>query len=253
MVASSTFAQALRDPAAPVPAGLVADARRFAVYRNNVAVGLIGVLEARHPALRRIVGDAFFRELARGFIERHPPRSPVMIAYGDGFADDLDAEPGLEALPYLADVARLEAARLRAYHAADAEPLEAAAFASVRPEALDGLQLTLHPSLGVVRSSHPIVTIWAMNADEAEFAPIEDWVGEDALVLRPAFDVHVRALPAGAAAFIEALAQGRSLGAAADAALSETPTFDLARNLVGLVEAGAVVAFQTETPSESPQ
>ena len=33
------------------------DARRFAVYRNNVAVGLIGALEARYPVSRRIAGD----------------------------------------------------------------------------------------------------------------------------------------------------------------------------------------------------
>ena len=32
------------------------NARRFAVYRNNVAVGLIGAIEARYPTVRRIIG-----------------------------------------------------------------------------------------------------------------------------------------------------------------------------------------------------
>ena len=49
-------------------------------------------------------------------------------------------------LPYLADVARLEAARTRAYHADDAAPLDAAAFAALDPGAADALRLTLHPS-----------------------------------------------------------------------------------------------------------
>ena len=61
------------------------DARRFAVYRNNVAVGLIGALEARYPVSRRIAGDDLFRAMARAFVRAHKPRSPVMIAYGGSF------------------------------------------------------------------------------------------------------------------------------------------------------------------------
>ena len=61
----AAFAAALCDPAAPPPAATrgrrcAPDARRFAVYRNNVAVGLIGALEARYPVCRRIVGDRLF-------------------------------------------------------------------------------------------------------------------------------------------------------------------------------------------------
>ncbi len=63
------------------------DARRFAVYRNNVAVGLIGALEARYPVSRRIAGDDLFRAMARAFVRAHKPRSPVMIAYGEAFPE----------------------------------------------------------------------------------------------------------------------------------------------------------------------
>ena len=63
------------------------DARRFAVYRNNVAVGLIGALEARYPVSRRIAGDDLFRAMARTFVRAHKPRSPVMIAYGGEFPE----------------------------------------------------------------------------------------------------------------------------------------------------------------------
>jgi hypothetical protein len=63
------------------------DARRFAVYRNNVAVGLIGALEARYPVSRRIAGDDLFRAMARAFVRAHRPRSPVMIAYGGQFPE----------------------------------------------------------------------------------------------------------------------------------------------------------------------
>ena len=86
------FAAALGEPSAPPPAAThgrlgAPDARRFAVYRNNVAVGLIGALEARYPVSRRIAGDDLFRAMARAFVRAHRPRSPVMIAYGEEFPE----------------------------------------------------------------------------------------------------------------------------------------------------------------------
>ena len=69
----SAFAAALGEPSASPPAMTrgrlgAPDARRFSVYRNNVAVGLIGALEARYPASRRIAGDDVFRAIARAFV-----------------------------------------------------------------------------------------------------------------------------------------------------------------------------------------
>jgi hypothetical protein len=86
------FAAALGEPSAPPPATThgrmgAPDARRFAVYRNNVAVGLIGALEARYPVSRRIAGDDLFRAMARAFVRAYRPRSPVMIAYGEEFPE----------------------------------------------------------------------------------------------------------------------------------------------------------------------
>jgi Putative DNA-binding domain len=88
----SAFAAALDDPAAATPEMThgrmgAPDARRFAVYRNNVAVGLIGALEARYPVSRRIAGDDLFGAMARAFVRAHKPRTPVMIAYGEEFPE----------------------------------------------------------------------------------------------------------------------------------------------------------------------
>ena len=72
------FTAALDDPSAATPAMTrgrmgAPDARRFAVYRNNVAVGLIGALEARYPVSRRIAGEDLFRALARAFAHARKP------------------------------------------------------------------------------------------------------------------------------------------------------------------------------------
>jgi hypothetical protein len=240
-----SFAQALLDSTAPIPPGVSQHdvwpvKRRFAVHRNNVIAGLIKAIEARFPAVEKIVGKDFFAAMARTFVVARPPRSPVLANFGDEFADFISTfEPACE-LPYLADVARLEAARTRAYHAADATPVGAAELARLESEALIGLRVQLHPSLEIVCSKHPIVTIWTMNCGERAPAAIETWSPEDALIVRPHLEVEVRLLPPGGAAFLDALAQGQSLGEAADAAIAGSPEFDLTGNLAGLISFGLI-------------
>lgn len=250
----SDFARALFDPDRPLPYAVTAytgqhPQKRFAVYRNNVVVSLINALRAKFPATERIVGADFFSAMARIFVTAHPPCSKILHTYGDDFGDFIAAFEPAAGVPYLADIARLEAARTRAYHAADAVPLPPAAFANIAPHAASGLRLTLHPSLQLVRSPHPVVTIWGMNSGETEPGPIDESADEAALVLRPHLEVTVRSLPPGGSAFIEALATGLTLGEAAERSAADDLRFDLTANLAGLIGAGAVIAF---TLSESP-
>src|SRR6185369_16178338 len=111
----------------------------------------------------------------------------------------------------------------------------------------------MHPSTEIVRSSFPIVTIWAMNSGERELAPIENWRGEDALVVRPHLDVDVRMLPPGGAAFLLALVDGRPIGEAAAAALADDADFDLACNLAGLIGSGLARDIVVPEPQDHQQ
>jgi Putative DNA-binding domain len=249
----SDFASALLNSEA-IPKGVISHNsnrpdERFAIYRNNVMVGLVNALEARFPATRKIVGDDFFKGAARRFAAAHPPRSPVMMFYGEGFPEFLASfEPAGE-IPYLADIALLEAARTRTYHAADAEPLTAAVLAATAPDSLARTRFTLHPSLEIVASPYPIVTIWAMNSGEVDLAPITDWRGEDALIVRPWREVEVRRLPAGGRIFLQSIAEGKPLKEAAKAALDADARFDLPANLAALFS-GLAVAMTSERPAD---
>ena len=242
------FADALLDPDRPAPDSITSHTarhpqKRFAVYRNNVIAGLINALRSKFPVAERIVGDEFFVAMARLFVSAHPPRSKILHRYGDDFGDFIAAFPPAAGLPYLADIARLEAARTRAYHAADAAPLPASAFAGVDPDAIGAMRVAMHPPLEILRSRHPVVTIWSMNAGESELKPIDDTEAEDALILRPDLKVGVRRLPPGGASFLLALASGTSLAAAAGVAQDEATAFDLTANLAGLIGSGAVTGY----------
>ncbi|TBE87315.1 HvfC/BufC N-terminal domain-containing protein [Rhizobium ruizarguesonis] len=197
------FARALLDPHKPAPAGLVGpDGRpsemRFAVYRNNVVVGLIETLKAAYPVVHRLVGEEFFAAMARLYVMTEPPASPIMLDYGAGFPTFIRRFEPAAVLAYLPDVARLERAWVEAYHAAEASPLPSSALGHVPPGDVPALRLVLHPSVRIVRSVFPIVGIWQANTDGIEGAQIElDDSGEDALVTRHEAEVEVRRLPAG--------------------------------------------------------
>ena len=243
----TSFAHALLDRTSDMPAGLVSHSsarptKRFGVYRNNVSSGLVQALAIRFPAVEAIVGKAFFAAMARAYIESEPPLSPVLLHYGSSFAAFVAAFEPAQGLPYLADVVRLENARVDAYHAADVVPLAPDTLATFATDRIESVTFKFHPSFAIVRSAYPIVTIWAMNSGELQPAPIDDRPGEDALVVRPLLSVLTRRLPPGGAAFLEALARGDTLVMAGEAAFHDAAAFDLGANLAGMFESGVVIA-----------
>lgn len=243
------FAAALLDPKQAVPAGLVgpdgeSSLIRFSVYRNNVVVGLIEALEAAFPAIYRIVGGEFFHAMARAYVALEPPTSPILLDYGAGFASFIAAFEPAASLPYLPDVARIERAWSEAYHAAEASALGPEAFAAAPLERAAEIRLLLHPSLRIVRSRFPALTIWRMNVADGVPEPVDlEAGGEDALVARPAAEVEVRVMPEGGAEFVAALKGGRSLAEAAACGFRAHPAFDLSANLAALIGAGIFTGY----------
>lgn len=247
MSLNALFRTALLDPEAPLPPGLTSwngsdPAQRFAVYRNNVTVSLIEALGAGFPVVRAMVGEAFFRDMARVFLRTCPPRSPMLMGYGAAFPAFLARFEPVEALPYLPDLARLELARRQSFHATDAEPLAPEAFAALDPEALADLSLKLHPSLIALASPHAIVSLWAAHQGHGALETVEPCAPEEALILRPHDEVVVLRLPPGGALFFARLAAGQTLGAATLAA-SATPGFSVSECLHTIVAQGAATAF----------
>jgi hypothetical protein len=250
----ASFADALRDPALPAPYGVRRPAgrtgtRRFDVYRNNVAVSLTEALEDAYPAVRKLVGDDFFKAAARVFIDAEPPRSPVLLLYGRGFGDFLDGFEPAGSVPYLGDVARLEWARRAAYHAEDAPTLAIDALAPFGEDTVSTLRFTFHPAFSMIASRWPVVSLWSASTDPLTEARVDMAKGEDALVARPDLAVDTRVAPPGAAGFIAPLVAGETLGEAARAASEADAGFDLAGHLAGLFSIGAVSAVSPSVSS----
>lgn len=222
------------------PAGLTAPdraevAQRFKVYRNNVQHSLTRALAARFPVIEQLLGAMFFSAMARVFIAGSPPEDPVLLRWGEPFAGFLDQFPPVAHLPFLGDVARLEYARGRAHHAADADPVEADALAV--PD-LAALRLVLHPSVDLFVAHLPAVQIWQSHQPGMIRKPLGTGPDHALIARQPDFTVIVEAIDPDTFAVLSALRDGQTLGQAAQLG-DPTPALTL------LLQHGLITDTQT--------
>ena len=245
----SEFAAALRDPGRGLPVDVISHnarhpTRRFNVYRNNAFASLTDLLQVYFPVVARLVGEEFFRAIARDFIVGNPPRSPILSRFGARFPPFIQKFPAAQDLPYLADVARLEWLQQRAYHAQDRAPITAQDLASVPAEQLPEVAFELHPSVGLLVSRFPVISIWQTNTTDSEVRPISlDEGAQAALVVRPQLDVQIVPLPIGADTFVALLMMDRTVSEAAGASLLADREFNLQQSLALLIRSGAIADF----------
>jgi len=246
------FAEALLDAEAGTPEGIVgpdgqAAPKRFNVYRNNVVVSLCEALGQTYPAVKTLLGEDYFNALARAFVTRHPPQSPVLIWYGGAFAEFIENFPPLEAYPYLADVARVEWAWLQAYHAADAAPLDPSLLGAMDPDKVGGVRFEKHPAAALVRSIWPIRDLLRSNRFAPEEAGTVDLSrSQPVLITRPDLNVEIFLLRSGGEVFLGALFEGAALAEAASQAHSQCAEFSLSGCLSDCLSSGAFSGLKSD-------
>jgi hypothetical protein len=211
------------------------------VYRRNVQSNLHDALAAAYPAVRRLVGEGFFREAARRYSREHPSRSADLHEYGALLAGFLASYAHASTLPYLADVARLEWACHECLHAADAASLDFAALGRVAAERHGDIRFLLHPAVRLVRSPHPVGAIRAANLSGGDGSVREE--GPDHLVVaRAGGEARVQSVAAREWDFLAALARGATFEEAS-AAYGAHDGEALTGALAGAVESGVITAF----------
>jgi hypothetical protein len=104
----------------------IAPKHRLDVYASNARANFIESLISSYPAVRRLVGEDYFRQCARGFHTRHPSLSGDLQSAGAGFAKHLSELHGDDEFRYLSEVARLEWLVEESLLAADHGPLDLA-------------------------------------------------------------------------------------------------------------------------------
>ncbi len=216
---------------------------RMSVYRNNVAAALVNALKVRFPVTERLVGSEFFAAMALAFADGYRPTSPVLIEYGGNLPDFVRLFPPAASVAYLGDVAELEVQWWQAYHAADLAPLTAGALSGIDPDQLGDLHFTLHPAVGLLKSSFATASIWHAHHGGPGMKSLVLHGSQCVLVARSLADVTVTIIPPARFAFLNTLKDGGSLAEAVEAGLELSPDFDITPELGTFFTSGIATGF----------
>jgi hypothetical protein len=220
--------------------------RTDGAFAARVAASPIDALVVQYPVIHRLVGDESFRAMARRFIERESPRSSSLPCHGESFPSFLRTLGEIASNEYVADIAELEVARAKAGRAPGAFLVKAQAISSAWRKKRGEVCVVLHPSVVLITSRFPIVTIWKSNQLRGETAMIDRWRAECALVARPFDEVEVHCLAPSGYVFMSALAEGHTMAMAVESGKSAARDFDIDANLAMLGEANIVVGFRNK-------
>ena len=224
-----------------VPSGMPA-ADRIAVYRGNLLANYTGALRDVYPVMLRLVGEAFFGALARAYARQVPSRSGDLHDFGEELAAFLEGFAPACELPYLPDVARLEWAVHRIFHAHVPERLDPAELAAVPPEQLADLRFDLSPAARLLRSAYPVLTIWRVNQPHWDGGQEVDLGlgGQSVLIIRRGLEVELDPLADADYAMLESLRSGHRLEHALATARTADPDFDFEKFLAAHVLGGTL-------------
>ncbi len=190
---------------APAAAALVlGDARadapaRVHVYQHMYRSRMIEALESQFPRLARWLGADDFADLTAAYTADEPSRHPSLRFLGARFPDWLarrsdrngsdgddhhDQSPASH--PALADLARLEWARVDVFDAADEAPLAIGVLRAWPADRFAELPLRLVGAHRLLALAHPVAALWDAIGPAGQ-APGKDLeqAAEDARALRP--------------------------------------------------------------------
>jgi hypothetical protein len=251
---AEVFANANTELPDVIRANELGSARRVQVYRNNVHASLTEALRAVYPVIYRLLGDGFFRHAAHHYIYCYPSRSGNLHDFGRSFARFLSGFPGARGLYYLPDVARLEWAYHRVFHAAHAEPRNLSRLARVPVEQHGAIRFTLPSASRLLISPYPILRIWQVNQEGYNGDQQVDLRegGVKLLVIRRELNIEIETLADGEFALLQAFKHGCCLDEAFERALAVEPELDTAACLQRHVVNHTVVDFSLATNLLNP-
>lgn len=222
---------------------------RLAFYRGNQTSIWTSALASAYPVLLKLVGAEFFEQMARAYGLAFPSQLGDLNHFGADLARFLADAPVNENYPYFADVAALEWRVHRAYYAADAEVLTLPSLLAGAAEKLHDARLIWHPAAQLFESPSASVSVWLLHQNQhqdeveknAEFDLSERNYG---LISRHLWQVSVLALSEADFYVLQALSQGKNLGAALELALDTDANFDVASALNAWFSAGAFSSYE---------
>ncbi len=141
--------------------------QQIEIYQNNVRGALQSCLAQIYPVCCTILGEQYFKQLAKGYIQHHPSRHSDLNGYGESFSafisEQCQQRTELFEFSYLGDLVQLEWLYHAVYYAASASLFDFDAFAKLSASQQENSVFQLAPCFQFMASDFPVLSIWQLN------------------------------------------------------------------------------------------
>jgi hypothetical protein len=183
--------------------------KRLGIYYDAYRLRIIEVLSNVYPNLKRLLGDAYFDQAARRYIDAYPSTYRNMRWVGDQMS--LHLEQTLPEHPIAAEMATFEWALGLAFDAEDAPVLQLQDLTIVPPEEWSQLIFTFHPSMQILAFNWNVVEVWQALDSECS-PPVAILLNGHCLVWRHMTNSYFRMLDDAELYAIQLVMNGGSFG-----------------------------------------
>ncbi|MBK6687831.1 MAG: putative DNA-binding domain-containing protein [Deltaproteobacteria bacterium] len=201
----------------PGPLGAVAG---VGIYHRMYQLRLREALEIDFPALQAALGKERFLELANGYLEVHPSRSWTLNRLGD----DWPAHLQKVAEPWIAELAQLELEQTLAIQSPASPRISPADLAQIPPDQFADAHLRPIPSLRLMVAEHDVLRLYLAYRDDQPLRPPAP--ERTRIAIYRGERTEQFGLLEAPFTMLQALAGGRSLGEAIEAAYPEPTEAD---------------------------
>ncbi|WP_163133640.1 DNA-binding domain-containing protein [Agarivorans sp. Alg241-V36] len=183
------------------------------IYQNNYLLSLSEALSATYPTVQKLVGEDYFKFVAKSFILQHGHNQGDLNLFGHGFNQFLQQQDALAQLPYLADIAQLDwLIEQTAGQALPSQYFTVEALQSIPVEQLGDVVLHLAPHQSLLASQYPVFAIYQMvQQDQVEAIELDE---QDFVLFskQPNFEVQLEQISTVSYEFLSHCQQQRPLG-----------------------------------------
>ena len=227
-----------------IHAGDFDSSRRIQIYRNNIQHTLTESLQSVFPVTEAMVGEDFFKHLARRYVAQHPPEEGNIHSFGEQLPDFIKTVEEASNLGYLPDIARIDWACHMAFHAQSVPAASIDNLAEFPSAVYEQLVFRPHPSCTFLSSEYPIFDIWnyAMNQQENDVPDINA-PGQCVLIVRNELEVNVFNIEKELFILLDMSGKNNSLGSILPYIIPTDTNYDLQTGLQKLFSIGAVAAI----------
>lgn len=197
--------------------------QRFGIYTGSVHGILTQALGATFPVCKALVGDQFFDNMCKIFIDTHPPTTSFFAEYGDKFPEFLTTFKPVKDIAYFVDVARFEWARHDVWHQQSSEQSDFSSLATLNEDQQDKVIFQLSKTLRLIQSDYRIDELWFAHQDDESISletieiekPVKLFIFKNEGVIKVS-SMNETESDSAFWDFIEAISKGRTLGLLAD-------------------------------------